>query len=142
MAKKAPATQELFQEEVNKIEIKYPVVIKYNDGGMEAYQENGVQLFIKVSGDKIAFLKRKWGDPHQGNSKQEYEYFIKRLLYTHTLSDEEQFNLLYDKFNSVNELLDTTVFEHEFEQIETEQNISALIKKKNEQPGQEENHPF
>lgn len=140
--KKYEPTLELFQEKINEINIEYPVVVEYNDGGMEAYFENGVRFYLKVSFKSITFLKMKWSSSNNESSKEEYSYYIKRLIYTHKIGTAEGFNELYEKFQKVSDELDNISFEHSFEAAVPEENFNGLLKKKNIDDKKEEEHPF
>lgn len=132
----------LFEEKAKEMKIEYPVVVLYNDGGMEAYFENGIRFYLKVSDSVISFVKQKWKHSNGESTIDEYEYYIKRLLYTHTLSDAESFNELYDKFSRVSDELQNIAFEHSFEAAD-DANFNGFYKKKKiDEPKKEEDHPF
>jgi len=147
--KKQFQSSELFEKILLEIEINYPVVLKYDDGGFEAFFENGVRFFIKIIDGNICYTKSKFiqynGDSSKG-AREQYEWNIRRLLHTHQAGTIEDFNNIVDNFSKENEKLDDLAFEHAF-MVEQEENTNGVIKRKNQiikdEPKQpEEDHPF
>ena len=132
MAKKREKFQsaELFERMLSEIPIEYPVVVKYEDLGMEAFFENGVRFYIKIIDGNISYVKSKffsyYGDKSKSDREQ-YDWNIRRLLHTNLTGTIQEFNDLVDRFSEENTKLDTLAFEHIFV---PEQEEKSIVKNK------------
>jgi len=137
-------SQELFEKILQDIPIEYPVVIKYTDGGTEAFFENGVRFYIKIVDGNISYVKSKFtnyfGDKEK-TEREQYEWNIRRLLYTHNLGTVDEFNVIVDRFSEENVKLDSLAFEHIFV-IEQEEKSIVKVKEPIKDDKAEEDYPF
>lgn len=85
-----------------QIPIVYPVVIKYKNGSIDRFYENGVREFIENNSQlrgSTSFSRTKETKP-----RDEYEFFIRRLMYvSHGVGSQEDWDKAVEEANRVQE---------------------------------------
>lgn len=149
MAKYKGREPDLFDAFVEETKFQYPICIEYTEGlrygngNVEAFFENGVKTFISTKGNSSSFLKTKFVPKYSNTeeeARKEYELYIKTLLYIHTEISPEEFNRRYEAMELINSNLDSLLFEDSFRQAKEhqgEQNISGVTKVKEQLKNEE-----
>ena len=140
---------DLFDAFVEETKFEYPICIEYTEGlrygngNVEAFFENGVRAFISTKGNSSTLSKTKFVPSHSNTeeeARKEYELYIKTLLYIHTEISPEEFNRRYETMEVINSNLDSLLFEDTFRQAkeyEGESNISGVTKVKEQLKNEE-----